>query len=83
MEAQPRSTQRRPPIVRQGAAHGQAVGARGLRGRIRAGFQLPFERADFPHVLLELLLRMAIGFVNWLGRLPKVVKVAQLMGNAR
>jgi hypothetical protein len=35
-----------------------------LRRRIRAGFQLPFERPDFPDVLLEFLLGMAIGFVN-------------------
>ena len=83
VEPQPGGTQRRAAIIGQGTAHGEAIGARGLRGRIRARFQLPFERADFPHVLLELLLRMAIGFVDRLGGFPEIVKLAQLMGNAR
>jgi hypothetical protein len=83
VEPQPGGTQRRTAIIGQRAAHGEAVGARGLRGRIGARFQLPFERADFPHLFLELLLRMAIGFVDRLGGFPEIVKVAQLMGNAR
>jgi hypothetical protein len=83
VEPQPGGTQRRTAIICQRAAHGEAVGARGLRGRICARFQLPFERADFPHVLLEFLLRMAIGFVDRLGGFPEIVKVAQLMRNTR
>ena len=82
VEAQPSRTQRRPAIIREGTAHSEAVGARGLRGRIGARFELPFERPDFPDVLLEFLLGMAIGFVNWLRRFAEVVEVAQLVRHA-
>jgi hypothetical protein len=54
-----------------------------LRGRIRAGFQLPFERTDFSDLLLEFLLGMAIGFVNRLRRFAEVVELAQLVRHAR
>jgi hypothetical protein len=54
-----------------------------LRRRIRAGFQLPFERTDFPDVLLKFLLGMAIGFVNRLGRFAEVVELAELVRHTR
>jgi hypothetical protein len=83
VEPETGGTQRRAAIIGQGATHGQTVGAGGLRRRIGAGFQVPFEGADFPHVLLELLLGMAIGFVDRPSRFPEVVKLAQLVGDAR
>jgi hypothetical protein len=54
-----------------------------LRHRIGPRFQLAFEGPHAPHLLLELLLGMAIGFVDRLGRFAQIVKLAQLVGHAR
>jgi hypothetical protein len=83
VEAEPGRAQRWAAIIGQGAAHGEAVGARRVRGRIGPGFELPFERTHFPDVLFELLLGMAIGFVDRLGRFAEVVELAELVGHAR
>jgi hypothetical protein len=83
VEPEPGCAERRVAIIGQGTAHGQTVRPRGLGRRIGAGFQLPFERADAPDVLLELLLGMAIGFIDRFGGFAEVVKLAQLVGNAR
>ena len=82
VEPEPGRAERRVAVIGQGAAHGQTVGARGLGRGIGAGFQLPFERADAPDVLLELLLGMAIGFIDRLGRFAEVMKLTQLMGDS-
>jgi hypothetical protein len=47
-------------IIRQGAAHGQTVGASGVRDGIGAGFELPLERPDAADEFPQLLLGMAI-----------------------
>jgi hypothetical protein len=75
--------QRRVTIVGEGTAYGQTIGAGGLGRGIRARVELPFERAHAPHLFLELLLGMAIGFVDGLGRFAEVVELAPLMGNPR
>lgn len=54
-----------------------------MRHRIGPRFQLAFEGPHAPHLLLELLLGMAIGFVDRLGRFAQIVKLAQLVGHAR
>jgi hypothetical protein len=54
-----------------------------LGHRIGPRFQLAFEGPHAAHLLLELLLGMAIGFVDRLGRFAQIVKLAQLVGHAR
>jgi hypothetical protein len=51
VESQAGRAQWRVAIIGEGAAHGQTVGASGLRGGIGAGFQLPFERPNAADLL--------------------------------
>ena len=54
-----------------------------MRHRIGTRFQLAFQGSHAPHLLLELLLGMAIRLVDRLGRFAQVMKLAELVGNAR
>jgi hypothetical protein len=81
VEAQPGRAPGRVAIVGERTAHGQTRGAGGVGRGIRASFELPFERADTPHLFLQLLLGMAISFGDRLGRFAEVMKLAQLMGD--
>jgi hypothetical protein len=83
VEPEPGRAQGRVAIIGERTAHGQTVGAGGLGHGIGAGVELPFERPDAADLFLELLLGMAIGFVDGLGGGAEVVKLAQLMGNPR
>ena len=83
MEAQAWRTQRRPPIIRDSAAHGQAIPADGCRFRVLAPFQRPFERAYATDLFLQFRLGMVIGLEDWPSRFLEVVVVAELVGNLR
>jgi hypothetical protein len=82
LEPEARSAQGRQAVVRQGAPHGETVGAHRLGGRIAARLQLPLQRPHAPHLFLELLLGVAVGFVDRLRGFPQIVEVAELMRHA-
>lgn len=82
MELEARGAQRRQAVVRQRTPHGETVGAHGLGGRIAARFQLPLQRPHAAHLFLELLLGVAVGFVDRLRGFPQIVEVAELMRHA-
>ena len=66
-------------VVGQRAAHREAVAAGRPRCGVRAPFQGALDRADAAHLFLQLLLGVAVGLVNGLGRLAQIVEVAQLV----
>ena len=82
MELEARGAQRRQAVVRPRTPHGETVGAHGLGGRIAARFQLPLQRPHAAHLFLELLLGVAVGFVDRLRGFPQIVEVAELMRHA-
>lgn len=83
MQLQPCTGQRRQSVVGQRGAHCGAVVTHDLRFLIVLAtlLRLALDRPDAAHALLQLLLRMAIGLGDWLGRLAEVVEMAQLMGD--
>ena len=73
--------QGRSSIVSEGTADGQAIAARDLGLGIGQPLYGALDRPPPAHGLLQLFLGMPIGLIERLGGLPKIVELAQLMGN--
>src|SRR6185503_3618716 len=80
-QLEPRGAQRRPTVVGERAPDRQAVAARDLG----LGADLPLHGAlewTHPaHHLLQLLLGVPIGLIDWPGGFPEIVELAELMGD--
>ena len=81
VQLQPGGPQRRAPVVGEGAAHRQAVGPGGLGLGVGPTFEGALDRADPPHLFLELLLGVPVRLVNRLGRFSEIMKLAELVGH--
>ena len=78
-EDQPRSRQRRPAVVGQGATHRGAVTVYRLGLRVVTALDLALDRPHPADALLQFLLGVAVGLEDRLGCLAEVVEVAELV----
>ena len=79
MEFEPRGVQGWASIIREGTADRGTVPSRHLGFRTVPSFEAPFDGAYPTDTLLEFFLGMAVGIVNGLRRLAKIMEVTQLV----
>jgi hypothetical protein len=68
-----------PTVIGQGAAHGGAVSADDLGHRIVLGLQSAFDGPNPAHGFLQLLLGLAVEFVDGQACLTQVMELAELV----
>ena len=79
MQREPRSGQGWMAIVGEGTAHRTAIAAHDLGFRVYPLVQLSFNRAHPTEALFQLLLGVAVGLIDGLGRFTQIVEMTELM----
>ena len=75
MEVEPRGFSGRPPIVREGTAHGRPVPPHDLGFRITPAFEPSFQWAHPTDTLLQCFLGMAVSFIDGLGGFTQIMEL--------